>query len=177
MDRSSIVRDRKLKCNAKQGDIPPGRFECFVPFFAHDAVHPSAVGHAIAKDLIVHTLASAQRASCEGELVLERDVMPLTTFVADSFHQLEVRSDYLVVKDVARVFTRWDRLQPIKNGAEDFELYADDDLKQRPGWISTNPEGRQQDHVLHRAASGTVLRRLPRDSEIVQRGWERSTSR
>ena len=68
-------------------------------------------------------------------------MLPLTTFVADDFRQLRVRSDFYVVKDVARVFTRWDKLEPIPNGAEGFELYADDDLNQRPGWIATNPKG------------------------------------
>mmetsp|Transcript_14631 Transcript_14631/g.35262 ORF Transcript_14631/g.35262 Transcript_14631/m.35262 type:complete len:537 (+) Transcript_14631:53-1663(+) len=132
MERSSIMHDRKLKCNAKEGHIPPDRYKCFIPFFAHDAVHPSAVGHAIAKDFIVHTMASAQRRLCDGERV-KKDVLPLTTFVADDFHQLKVRGDYLVVKDVARVFTRWDKLKPIRGEADGFELYADDQLKQRPG--------------------------------------------
>lgn len=142
MERSNIIHDRKLQCNAKEGNIPPGQHECFVPFFAHDAVHPSAVGHAIAKDLIVHTLASAQQNLCEGEQVLQKDVLPLTTFVADDFHQLEVRSHYLVVKDVARTFSQWHKLEPIPGGAEGFKLYADDELKQRPGWIATNPNSK-----------------------------------
>ena len=140
IERSSIIHDRRLKCNAKQGQIPAGREECFVPFFAHDAVHPSAAGHAIAKDLIVHTLASAQQTSCEGEDVPQKDVFPLTTFVADDFDQLMVMSDYLVVYDVARIFSRWDKLQPIQP-AEGFKLYADDELNQRPGWIATDPVG------------------------------------
>ena len=55
---------------------------CFVPFFAHDAIHPSAIGHAIAKDLIVHTLASAQLHACRGNVV-KQAALPLTTFVAD----------------------------------------------------------------------------------------------
>lgn len=141
LDRSHIINDRKLKCNAKQGHIPKGRYECMVPYFAHDAVHPSAVGHAIAKDLLVHTLASAQRSMCKGEVDPQKDVMPLTTFVADDFDQLNVRSDYQVVKDVARIFSRWDKLNPVPGSAKGFELYADDELKQRPGWIATNAAG------------------------------------
>jgi len=143
MERSNIIHDRKLKCNAKKGDIPEGRYECSVPFLAPDAIHPSAVGHAIAKDLIVHALANAQRSSCQGKS-MEKDVMPLTTFVANVVKELGVRSDYLVVKDVARVFTRWDKLLPVSPNHEGFTLYADDGLKQRPGWISTEPNGGSQ---------------------------------
>jgi len=143
MERSNIIHDRKLKCNAKKGDILEGRYECSVPFLSPDAIHPSAVGHAIAKDLIVHTLASAQKSSCQG-VSIEKDVMPLTTFVANDVQELGVRSDYLVVKDVARTFTRWDKLMPVTQNHEGFTLYADDGLKQRPGWIATEPKGGSQ---------------------------------
>ena len=140
LERSQIIHDRKLKCDAKKGQLPPGGQECFVPFFAHDAIHPSAIGHAIAKDLIVHTLASAELHACEGNVV-QKSTLPLTTFVADDFHQLSVRANYLVVKDVARIFSRWDKMLPVSDGTIGFELYADDQLKQRPGWIATNPLG------------------------------------
>jgi hypothetical protein len=138
MERS--FHDMKLKCNAKQGHIPAGRFECFVPFLAPDAIHPSAVGHAIATDILVHTLASTRQNICHG-MVAKKDFLPLTTFVADDFDQLNVRGDYLVVKDVARIFSRWDRLTPIPGSDEGFTRYADDELKQRPGWIATEPLG------------------------------------
>ena len=141
LERSGIVRNRKLKCNAKKGDIPEGRYECAVPFLAHDAVHPSAVGHAIARDVIVHTLASAQQSTCEGEIIPKNDILPLTTFVADDFEQLQVRSDYLVVNDAARIFSRWDKLEPIRSSKYRFTYYADDELKQRPGWIATSESG------------------------------------
>jgi hypothetical protein len=139
MERSNIIHDRKLKCNAKEGHILDGRHECHVPFLAHDAIHPSAVGHAIASDLLVHTLASTQQHICKGDVIIEKDHLPLTTFVADNFDQLEVQADYLVVNDVARIFSRWDKLEPIK-GSEviGFTRYADDNLKQRPGWIATD---------------------------------------
>ena len=140
MERSNIIHDRKLECNAKKGD---GRYECSVPFLAPDAIHPSAVGHAIAKDLIVHALANAQKTSCQGKSI-ERDVMPLSAFVANDIQEIGVRSDYLVVKDVARTFTRWDKLVPVSQNHEGFTLYADDGLKQRPGWISTEPKGGSQ---------------------------------
>ena len=85
-----------------------------------DIIHPSmawsAVGHAIAKDLIVHALALAERRSCEEKdsvTMVQRDVMPLTTFVAEDVRQLEVRSQYLIVRDVAGIFSRWDKLVPM----------------------------------------------------------------
>jgi len=143
MERSNIIHDRKLKCNSKKGDIPDGRYECSVPFLAPDAIHPSAVGHAIAKDLIVHTLANVQKSSCQG-ISIEKDVMPLSPYFANDIQELGVRSDYLVVKDVARVFTRWDKLLPVSQNHEGFTLYADDGLKQRPGWIATEPKGGSQ---------------------------------
>eukprot|EP00970_Alexandrium_tamarense_P001662 scaffold202_cov202-Alexandrium_tamarense.AAC.3 len=142
VERSGIIHNKKLKCNAKQGQIPAGRDECFVPFLAHDAVHPSALGHAIIKDLIVDTLASSQQRVCQGDSAPDQDVLPLTTFVAESFDELKIRGDFLWVHDVARIFSRWDDLKPIKGGTtEGFTRYADDDLKQRPGWIATNEAG------------------------------------
>lgn len=142
MERSNIIHDRKLKCNTREGHILEGRQECHVPFLAHDAIHPSAVGHAIASDLLVHTLASTQQHICEGDAIAKNDHLPLTTFVADNFDQLEVQADYLVVNDVARIFSRWDKLEPIKGSEiKGFARYADDNLKQRPGWIATDPLG------------------------------------
>lgn len=142
VERSSIIHNRKLKCNAKQNDIPPGRSECFVPYLAHDAIHPSAVGHAIIKDLIVDALATVQLRACLDGIVYERDVLPLTTFVASSFEDLKVRSDFLWVHDVDRIFSRWDELKPIAGKVSSgFKRYADDSLKQRPGWIATNEKG------------------------------------
>ncbi len=138
VDRSNIVNDRKLKCKAN--DIKSGRKECFVPYLAPDAVHPSAVGHGIATDLLVHTLASAQRNSCEGEGSSYQNELPMTTFVAKTTNELEVRGDFLVVNDAARIFSRWDRLKPIGK-PQGFERYADDSLKQRPGWIATDTSG------------------------------------
>jgi len=147
VDRCAIVHDRKLTCDVGRGQIPSGRYKCFVPVLAHDAVHSSAVGHAIAKHLIVHALALAERLSYEEKgiaTMVQKEVMPLTTFVAEDVRQLEVRSQYLIVRDVARIFSRWDKLVPMSgsSGTVGFELYADDELKQRPGWIATNPLGK-----------------------------------
>lgn len=138
VERSNIVTDRKLKCKAN--DIQSGRKECFVPYLAPDAVHPSAVGHAIVTDLLVHALALAQRNSCEGEGSSYQNELPMTTFVAKTTKELEVRGDFLVVNDVARIFSRWDQLKPVGKPLG-FKRYADDSLEQRPGWIATDPSG------------------------------------
>ena len=140
VDRSQIIHDRKLKCSPKQGDIPLGRNECFVPFLAHDAIHPSAVGHAIISDLIIETLASAQLQLCRDGLVSEKDELPLTTFVASSFEELKIRGDFVWVHDVDRIFSRWDELKPVTT-TSGFKRFSDDKLKQRPGWIATSKDG------------------------------------
>ena len=133
-----------LTCNDSDGPFPKGRNECFVPFFAHDEVHPSAVGHAIAMDFIVDTLVSAQFRTCEHNLPPEENFLPLTTFVASSFEELKDRGDFMWVHDVDRIFARWDELKPVPGDdkkSAGFTRYADDPLKQRPGWVATNEKG------------------------------------
>ena len=145
VERSKIIHDRKLKCNPKDISLHH-RQECFIPFLAHDAIHPSAVGHAIIADVIIDALAWTQWQFCHDGIIPEHDEdstsLPLTTFVADSFHELQLRGDFLWVRDVDRVFSRWDELQPMRGKTSlGFRRYADDELKQRPGWIATNEKG------------------------------------
>jgi hypothetical protein len=67
---------------------------------------------------------------CKGEgTPYQNNALPLTTFVAKTTDELEVRGDFLVVNDVARIFSRWDQLKPVGN-PNGFERYADDSLKQ-----------------------------------------------
>lgn len=144
LKHGNLIPGSNLLCNEKDGPFPKGRNECFVPFFAHDEVHPSALGHAIAMDFIVDALASAQLRSCEENIVPDRDDLPLTTFVASSFDELKVRGDFLWVHDVDRIFSRWDELKPVPGEGKTssgFTRYADDPLKQRPGWVATNEKG------------------------------------
>ena len=144
VERSQIIHDRKLKCNS--ADIQQQqRHECFVPFLAHDAIHPSAVGHAIIADVIIDALAYTQWMVCQKDIIPEKQELPLTTFVARSFHELELRGDFLWVRDVDRVFSRWDELKPLPHMTTvGFRRYADDSLQQRPGWIATNENGGEQ---------------------------------
>jgi hypothetical protein len=95
-------------------------------------------------DFIVDALSSAQFRTCEYNLVPEKDDLPLTTFVASSFDELKVRGDFLWVHDVDRIFSRWDELRPVTGSGKvsnGFTRYADDPLKQRPGWVATNEKG------------------------------------
>ena len=135
--------------SAQKKVLPPGREECYLPFFAHDAVHPSAVGHGIVKDLLVHALASAGRRRCEEEaqeqhqevpiekMIAERRrrekrSLPMFPFVARSKSDLHVRGNFTMVRDVQRIFSHWDPFQP-KTHTPGFKKYADDSLKQHPG--------------------------------------------
>ena len=141
LEHGNLLPGSKLVCNKQEG-LSDGRNECFVPFFAHDEVHPSALGHAIVLDFVVDILATAQLRTCEDGLVPEKDELPLTTFVAASFDELKVRGDFLWVHDVDRIFSRWDELKPVDSKTtKGFTRYADDPLKQRPGWVATNEKG------------------------------------
>jgi hypothetical protein len=104
----------------------------------------SALGHAIVMDFIVDALASAQFRACEDKLIPDKDDLPLTTFVVGSFDELKVRGDFLWVHDVDRIFSRWDELKPVSAASKTskgFTRYADDPMKQRPGWVATNEKG------------------------------------
>lgn len=104
----------------------------------------SALGHAIVMDFIVDALASAQFRACEDKLIPDKDDLPLTTFVVGSFDELKVRGDFLWVHDVDRIFSRWDELKPVpaaSKTSKGFTRYADDPMKQRPGWVATNEKG------------------------------------
>lgn len=142
LKHGNLIPGSNLICNDNDGPFPKGRNECFVPFFAHDEVHPSALGHSIIIDFIVDALASAQFRACEDNLIPDKDYLPLTTFVASSFEELQIRGDFLWVHDVDRIFSRWDELKPVADKTTSgFKRYADDPLKQRPGWVATNEKG------------------------------------
>lgn len=43
LKHGNLIPGSNLICNDSDGPFPKGRNECFVPFFAHDEVHPSAL--------------------------------------------------------------------------------------------------------------------------------------
>jgi hypothetical protein len=122
------------ECN----DNPPmGRVPCYLPFLAHDAVHPSMIGHQIAKDLIVHATAALSRDICNGIFPSDH-VLPPTTWLG-SPKQLEDMTNFIMIKDTMGVFSKQDPLES-SNHTEGFTLYGDH-LAERKGWIATNEKG------------------------------------
>ena len=114
---------------------------CYVPFFAHDDVHPSALGHQIARDLIVEAIALTALATCRGQRVSDH-VLPESSgwMVAGSNYQAELRrwSEFLLVQDTMEIFVKLDPL--INNDhTPGFELTLDQ-LTDRVVWIATNPD-------------------------------------
>jgi len=117
---------------------------CYVPFFAHDAVHPSAVGHQIARDLIVEALLSAYLKECRGEKFTEHLLPQHSGWLAagPQYHdELRARSDFVLVQDTMHIFGKQYPLES-KEHTEGFALKGDQ-LADRKGWIATNPAGRE----------------------------------
>lgn len=119
-------------------DNPPkGREPCYLPYFAHDAVHPSMIGHQIAKDLIVNAIAQVGHGLCSGEFPADH-VLPPTTWLG-SPNQLDSMTNFVMVKDTMGVYSTQDPLVS-SNHSKGFKLYGDQ-LAERKGWISTNEQG------------------------------------
>lgn len=118
-----------------------GHQQCHVPMFAHDTVHPSAVGHKIARDLLGEAIASTALATCRGQSFAEHKVSLYSGWMVGGRHYREIlhrRSDYIFVKDTMQVFAKQDPLLSDVH-TPGFELKADD--LGRTGWIATNPAG------------------------------------
>jgi len=119
-------------------DNPPkGREQCYLPYFAHDAVHPSMIGHQIAKDLIVNAIAQVGHDLCSGEFPTDH-VIPPTTWLG-SPNQLDSMTNFVMVKDTMGVYSTQDPLVST-NHSKGFKLYGDQ-FAERKGWISTNEQG------------------------------------
>jgi hypothetical protein len=130
----------ELKCNSNLVEVQ----KCHVPFFSHDDVHPSVVGHRIANDLIVNVIAQVALDTCEGR-VFTPHIMPIGGWIAapsrsDFLYgvELRARSDFVLVQDAASIFADTGQLLPNKN-TDGFELTLD--RIGRKGWIATNPLG------------------------------------
>jgi hypothetical protein len=117
--------------------LPEGRVPCFLPFLAHDAVHPSMIGHQIAKDLLVNAVSSAHRSLCNGESRVDH-VLPPTTLLG-SPNQLDEMTNFVMVKDTMGVFSKQDPLQSL-NHSKGFQLFGDQ-FAERKGWIATDAKG------------------------------------
>jgi len=116
------------------------REPCYVPFFAHDEVHPSGVGHQIASDLIVDAIATTARDVCRGETAFDRTaaVIPVTGWMVADPTKLNARHNFLMVNDTYEIFVEKRHLQASSHTAG-FTYY--EDAFGRFGWIATNPSG------------------------------------
>lgn len=125
--------------NSNECDVS-GR-PCYVPFFAHDDVHPSAIGHQIARDLLAEAIASTAVAKCKGK-VFGKDLLPSHSgwmVAGSSYHEeLRRRSNFLMVNDTMEMFSIHNPLVS-NNHTAGFDLQKDQ--FGRTGWIATNPAG------------------------------------
>jgi len=125
------------------GECDTKREPCYPPFFAHDAVHPSNLGHAIARDLIAEAIAQASRQLCEGR-TFSHDHLPFHSgwLAAGLYYHDKLRalSDFDLVQDTMDMFGQKESLQS-KDHSEGFALTAGEGLADRIGWVASNPAG------------------------------------
>lgn len=142
----------RLNCT----DIPPGRLPCYVPFLAHDDVHPSGIGHKIATDLIVHTIAKTGMDLCEQQqeqepiqiegqlpittLLEQTDALPKIGFMVNDPLILDAQTNFVMVNDTYRMFVDTPMLEPSAH-SEGFNFT--EDQFERWGWIATNVAGNE----------------------------------
>lgn len=118
--------------------VAEGREPCMVPFFAHDEVHPSGVGHQIAADLIIEAIASTARDSCKRQRFDLAAVIPRTGWMVSDPTMLEKQNDFVMVNDTYEVFVKKRKLEPTHH-SPGFSLY--DDRFGRYGWIADTDAG------------------------------------
>ena len=144
VERSGVFPvDTNKKCVSDPHTEP-----CYVPFLAHDAIHPSVIGHQIARDLLINLIATVQLDLCQGHsyrpdhipshggwlvAVSNRD----TPFGAE----LLARSNFVLVQDTMEIFARQNPLLS-RDHTSGFELKPD--ALSRKGWIATNPKGGEE---------------------------------
>lgn len=140
-ERSGLYKvDHDTTC-----DSDPNTEPCYLPFLAHDAVHPSVIGHEIARDLIVHLIATVQSNICQGHSY-SPDHVPTHGgwLVAASRRdipfgkELLARSNFVLVQDTMEIFAKQNPLLSSEHSSG-FELKPD--ALSRKGWIATNPMG------------------------------------
>lgn len=121
---------------------PPGREYCHPPIFAVDAVHPSTVGHGIAKDLIAHAISGAVRDRCRNE-PYAKNVLPTTGWLG-SPSSLKARADFVDIRDTDCFLPFCKKLQPTHK-TDGFTYYSDVKATnfEKFGWIATNPVGNE----------------------------------
>lgn len=126
-------------------DSDPNTEPCYLPFFAHDAVHPSVIGHQIARDLILNLIATVQLDTCQGRSYSPDHIPTHGGWLVASSHpdipfgtELLARSNFVLVQDTMEVFAKQNPLLS-RDHTSGFELKPDS--LGRKGWIATNPVG------------------------------------
>jgi hypothetical protein len=119
-------------------EMPKGREPCHHPLFQHDEVHPSAIGHKAAADLLVHTISNAVKEVCEDK-EYAKHVLPTTGWLSDP-PSLLAYADYVFVNDTVLTYLKWNKLTPTTH-TPGWGYY--DDAWGRPGWIATDKFGNE----------------------------------
>jgi len=112
---------------------------CYVPFLAHDAVHPSALGHQIARDLVVEAIMQAHVATaCRNEPISPHLIPQHSGWLVagPNYHdELRARSDFVLVKDTMQMFGTQNPLFS-NDHTKGFQLMSQDKQADRKGWIA-----------------------------------------
>lgn len=145
-------------------DLAPGREKCMVPFFAHDNVHPSGVGHQIASDLIIETIAATAKDVCQrgmagGKTNRTKDLsvpfpVPSSGWMTANPALLDLYTEFIYVNDTYEMFANTRYLEPATH-SEGFSYFVDPFY--RNGWMATNSTSESISfHIdLPQKASGT----------------------
>jgi hypothetical protein len=127
--------------------IATNMLPCYVPMFDHDEVHPSKIGHKIARDLIANLIARVSYDICKGRTFTPH-LLPvhggwmIASSSADKSYvsTLLALSNFVVVQDVKLNFADTDPLYA-KYHTSGFAIV--DDYQGRKGWVSTASSGEE----------------------------------
>jgi len=121
---------------------PPGRDYCYAPIFAVDAVHPSTVGHRIARDLIASMITEAVQDRCL-QKPFASHVLPTTGWLGAP-SSLSTRANFVDVRDADCFLPFCKKLQPVHK-SEGFTYYSDVKSTnfEKFGWIATSEAGNE----------------------------------
>ena len=150
--------------NLDCGNPVPGRQACYVPFLAHDEVHPSGIGHKIASDLIIDAIATTKLDHCHQQqqqreqrqglsqglsqytkqlpktLLEKKAAFPTIGWMANNPLVMDAQTNFLWVNDTYQMFTDIDKLVPSSH-TNGFQIL--EDMYERWGWIATNEIGNE----------------------------------
>ncbi len=115
----------------------PSLLPCYLALFAQDEVHPSYIGHALIKDLIVDVLAHVSERRCRAE-PLAPEYIPRFGLLAQ-LPVLRVRTRFLLVNETEMSGPHGvAQLHPVRH-SKGWTMYAD--RANKKGWIADEPNG------------------------------------